>query len=162
MGPLFTSLKISESPVKIFLPVTSCFCPTPGGIRAVACSDTPIFTLVLFCFLRAELGKLLSRIDLLIVTRLDRLARYTRNLLNDLHQLATTMFLKSKDESSNDICRRQNAQPLDHCDALAPRPLLRGRTQLLKRVETMEQDEPFRLPPDLELSVKDVRRKWPI
>jgi len=25
----------------------------------------------------------------------------------------------------------------------------------------MEQDEPFTLPPDLELSVKDVKRKWP-
>jgi DNA invertase Pin-like site-specific DNA recombinase len=40
---------------------------------------------------RAELGKLLRRIeagDLLIVTRLDRLARSTRDLLNILHQLA--------------------------------------------------------------------------
>jgi hypothetical protein len=68
----------------------------PGGIRAVTCSDTPIFTPALFCFLRAVLGKLLRRIDLLIVTRFDRLARSTRNLLNDVHQLATTMFLKSK------------------------------------------------------------------
>src|SRR5215831_484833 len=40
---------------------------------------------------RAELGKLLRRIeagDLLMVTRLDRLARSTRDLLNILHQLA--------------------------------------------------------------------------
>src|SRR5215813_13107154 len=40
---------------------------------------------------RAELGKLLRRIeagDLLLVTRLDRLARSTRDLLNILHQLA--------------------------------------------------------------------------
>jgi hypothetical protein len=34
--------------------------------------------------------------------------------------------------------------------------------KLLKRVEELEQDEPFTLPPDLELSVKDVRRQWPI
>ena len=40
---------------------------------------------------RAELAKVLKRIeagDLLIVTRLDRLARSTRDLLNILHQLA--------------------------------------------------------------------------
>jgi DNA invertase Pin-like site-specific DNA recombinase len=40
---------------------------------------------------RAELAKLLRRIeagDLLIVTRLDRLARSARDLLNILHQLA--------------------------------------------------------------------------
>jgi DNA invertase Pin-like site-specific DNA recombinase len=40
---------------------------------------------------RAELGKLLKRIDrddMLIVTRLDRLARSTRDLLNILHQLS--------------------------------------------------------------------------
>jgi DNA invertase Pin-like site-specific DNA recombinase len=40
---------------------------------------------------RIELGKLLKRIeagDLLIVTRLDRLARSTRDLLNILHMLA--------------------------------------------------------------------------
>lgn len=40
---------------------------------------------------RAELAKVLKRLerdDLLIVTRLDRLARSTRDLLNILHQLA--------------------------------------------------------------------------
>jgi DNA invertase Pin-like site-specific DNA recombinase len=40
---------------------------------------------------RVELGKLMRRIeagDMLIVTRLDRLARSTRDLLNILHQLA--------------------------------------------------------------------------
>jgi DNA invertase Pin-like site-specific DNA recombinase len=40
---------------------------------------------------RAELAKMMKRIeadDLLIVTRLDRLARSTRDLLNILHQLA--------------------------------------------------------------------------
>jgi DNA invertase Pin-like site-specific DNA recombinase len=40
---------------------------------------------------RAELGKLLRRLeprDVLMVTRLDRLARSTRDLLNILHQLA--------------------------------------------------------------------------
>ena len=39
---------------------------------------------------RAELGKLLRRLergDVLVVTRLDRLARSTRDLLNILHQL---------------------------------------------------------------------------
>jgi hypothetical protein len=34
--------------------------------------------------------------------------------------------------------------------------------ELLKQVEAMEHDDPFTLPPDLELSLKDVRRKWPI
>jgi DNA invertase Pin-like site-specific DNA recombinase len=40
---------------------------------------------------RVELGKLLRRLepgDVLMVTRLDRLARSTRDLLNILHQLA--------------------------------------------------------------------------
>jgi DNA invertase Pin-like site-specific DNA recombinase len=40
---------------------------------------------------RAELGKVMKRLeagDVLIVTRLDRLARSTRDLLNILHQLA--------------------------------------------------------------------------
>ena len=40
---------------------------------------------------RAELGKVLKRLerdDLLIVTRLDRLARSTRDLLNILHAIA--------------------------------------------------------------------------
>jgi DNA invertase Pin-like site-specific DNA recombinase len=40
---------------------------------------------------RAELGKVLKRLerdDLLIVTRLDRLARSTRDLLNILHVIA--------------------------------------------------------------------------
>ena len=40
---------------------------------------------------RPELGKLLRRVeagDLLIITRLDRLARSTRDLLNILHMLA--------------------------------------------------------------------------
>jgi DNA invertase Pin-like site-specific DNA recombinase len=40
---------------------------------------------------RAELGKILKRLerdDLLIVTRLDRLARSTRDLLNILHAIA--------------------------------------------------------------------------
>jgi DNA invertase Pin-like site-specific DNA recombinase len=40
---------------------------------------------------RVELAKVMKRIeadDLLIVTRLDRLARSTRDLLNILHQLA--------------------------------------------------------------------------
>ena len=57
-------------------------------LTPVTCSDTPIFTPALFCFLWAVLGKLLRRIDLLIVTRFDRLARSTRNLLSILHQLA--------------------------------------------------------------------------
>jgi hypothetical protein len=45
------------------------------------------------------------------------------------------------------------------------RARLNGRVlgpKLLKQVEAMEQDEPFTLPPDLELSVKDVMRKWPM
>ena len=43
------------------------------------------------------------------------------------------------------------------------RARLNGRVlgpKLLKQVGAMERDEPFTLPPDLELSVKDVRRKW--
>jgi DNA invertase Pin-like site-specific DNA recombinase len=42
-------------------------------------------------FNRAELAKVMKRLerdDLLIVTRLDRLARSTRDLLNILHALA--------------------------------------------------------------------------
>ena len=47
---------------------------------------------------RAELAKVLKRIeagDLLIVTRLDRLARSTRDLLNILHHLAKGAKFKS-------------------------------------------------------------------
>jgi hypothetical protein len=34
--------------------------------------------------------------------------------------------------------------------------------RLLKRVEKLNPDFPFALPPDLQLSVQDVRRLWPI
>jgi hypothetical protein len=45
------------------------------------------------------------------------------------------------------------------------RARLNGRVlgpKLLKQVEAMKQDTPFTLPPELELSVKDAKRKWPM
>jgi hypothetical protein len=44
------------------------------------------------------------------------------------------------------------------------RAMLNGRVLgpgWLKQVERLKYDDPFTLPPDLELSVEDAKRKWP-
>jgi hypothetical protein len=45
------------------------------------------------------------------------------------------------------------------------RARLKGRvlgTEWLKQIEALKYDDPFTLPPDLELSVTDAKRLWPI